>query len=90
MVVQKMLSEDEEDSEGLGTVGFFSDRMTTEALFWRLVCNLRLSPSEIDKWPLSDMRMADAYMAMQNDYKRIWSPYYDMKREYNNETGTTG
>lgn len=78
-----MLSDDEDDSSGLGQVGFLSDRMTTEALFWRLVCNLRLSPSDVDSWTLGDMRMADAYMSMQNDYKRIWSPYYDLKREEN-------
>lgn len=81
-----MLSDDEKDSEGLGQVGFFSDRMTIEALFWRLVCNLRLSPSELDTWPLSDMRMADAYMTMQNDYKRIWTPYRDMQREEEEDT----
>ena len=76
-----MLSKDEKDSKELGLVGTMSEEMLTEALFWRLVCNLRLSPSELDTWPLSDMRMADAYMTMQNDYKRIWTPYRAMQRE---------
>lgn len=80
-----MLAEDEEDSEGLGVVGTFSDEMTTEALFWRLVCNLRLSLTELDGWTLGEMRKADAYLSMQNDYKRIWSPYYDMKKENSGE-----
>lgn len=80
-VVQRMLAEDEEDSEGLGNVGFLSDRLSTEAPFWRLVCNLRFSPSELDKWTLEEMRMATAYMDMQNDYKRVWQPYFDMKKE---------
>lgn len=76
-----MLSDDEDDSEGLGVVGYFSQKMTTESLFWRVVCNLRLPLSEVDRWTLGEMRMAGAYMEMQNDYKRIWSPYYDMKKE---------
>ena len=76
-----MVEDDEKDSEGLGVVGTLSDEMTTEALFWRLVCNLRLSLKEVDSWTLGEMRKADAYMSMQNDYKRIWSPYYDLKKE---------
>ena len=76
-----MTEDDEKDSEGLGVVGTLSDEMTTEALFWRLVCNLRLSLKEVDSWTLGEMRKADAYMSMQNDYKRIWSPYYDLKKE---------
>jgi len=35
----KMLADDEEDSSELGVIGTLSDEMTTEALFWRLVCN---------------------------------------------------
>ena len=65
-----MLEKDDKTTESLGTIGTFSDRMITEALFWRLVCNLRLSPKEIDTWTIGQMRMADAYMNMQNDYKR--------------------
>lgn len=76
-----MLSKDEADSKGLGTVGTLSDDMVTEALFWRLVCNLRLSPKEIDSWKLGEMRKADAYMAMQMDYKRIWTVYYDSTKD---------
>ena len=76
-----MQSEDAEDSEGLGTVGFLSERLTTEALFWRLVCCLRLSLNEVDAWTLSEMRLAAAYLNMQNDYKRIWTPYYQMKKD---------
>ena len=76
-----MVEDDEKDSEGLGVVGTLSDEMTTEALFWRLVCNLRLSLKEVDSWTLGEMCKADAYMSMQNDYKRIWSPYNDLKKE---------
>ena len=80
-VVQKMLADDEEDSEGLGVVGYFSDRLTTEAMFWRIVCTLRLPLMEVERWTLGEMRLAVAYMQMQNDYKRIWSPYYELKKE---------
>lgn len=80
-VVQKMLADDEEDSEGLGAVGFLSQRLTTEALFWRLVCCLRVSPSELDSWTLGEMRMAAGYLDMQNDYKRIWSAFFELKKE---------
>lgn len=76
-----MVEDDEKDSEVLGVVGTLSDEMTTEALFWRLVCNLRLSLKEVDSWTLGEMRKADAYMSMQNDYKRIWTTYYNMKHE---------
>ena len=44
----EMLAKDDADSKGLGLVGTMSDEMLTEALFWRLVCNLRLSPKEIE------------------------------------------
>ena len=74
------MAKDEIDSKGLGLVGTMSDEMLTEALFWRLVCNLRLSPKEIESWTIGDMRKADSYMAMQMDYKRIWPVYYDLSR----------
>lgn len=76
-----MIQDDDKDSKELGVVGTFSDEMTTEALFWRLVCNLRLSLKEVDSWTMGEMRMADAYMSMQNDYKRIWPTYYNIKKE---------
>lgn len=79
-VVRKMLADDEEDADGLGVVGFASDTLTTEAVFWKLVVNLHLPPSEVDKWTLEEMRLASAYMDMQADYRRIWSPYFDMKK----------
>ena len=76
-----MIQDDDKDSKELGVVGTLSDEMTTEALFWRLVCNLRLSLKEVDSWTMGEMRMADAYMSMQNDYKRIWPTYYNIKKE---------
>ena len=76
-----MIQDDDKDSKELGVVGTFSDEMTTEALFWRLVCNLRLSLKEVDSWTLGEMRKADAYMSMQNDYKRIWPTYYNIQKE---------
>ena len=85
-----MVEGDAKDSEGLGVVGTLSDEMTTEALFWRLVCNLRLSLKEVDSWTLGEMRKADAYMSMQNDYKRIWSPYYDMQGKDGEEVTDNG
>ena len=69
----------------MGVVGTMSDEMITEALFWRLVCNLRLSLKEVDSWTLGEMRKADAYLTMQNDYKRIWTPYYELKRKEESE-----
>lgn len=78
-----MLADDEDDTEGLGVVGYMSDKMTSEAQFWRLVCFLRLSLSEVDKWTLGEMRMANSYLNMQNDYKRIWSSYFDLRRDTN-------
>lgn len=76
-----MTDDDKSDSEGLGVVGTMSDEMITEALFWRLVCNLRLSLKEVDSWTLGEMRKADAYLTLQNDYKRIWTTYYELKRK---------
>ena len=81
-----MLADDKEDSDGIGDVGHLSDQLRTEALFWRLVCNLRLSPKEVDKWTFGEMLLADAYMTVQNDYKRILPVYYDMKKEEEKET----
>jgi hypothetical protein len=80
-----LTDDDKSDSEGLGVVGTMSDEMITEALFWRLVCNLRLSLKEVDSWTLGEMRKADAYLTMQNDYKRIWTPYYELKRKEESE-----
>lgn len=82
-VVRKMQADDEEDSDGLGVVGYPSEQLKTEALFWRLVCSLHLPKDEIDSWTLGEMRIAVAYLDMQNDYKRIWNPYFDMKKELN-------
>lgn len=80
-----MMADDGIDSKELGVVGTMSDEMITEALFWRLVCNLRLSLKEVDSWTLGEMRKADAYLTMQNDYKRIWTPYYELKRQDESE-----
>lgn len=77
----EMLAKDEKDSKGIGLVGTMSDEMLTEALFWRLVCNLRLSPSEIDKWTIGEMRKADAFLSMQTDYKRVWPVYFEMSKD---------
>lgn len=76
-----MLSEDEDDSEGLGNIGFMSEKLKSEALFWRIVCGMHLSLQEVDSWTLDEMRCASSWMEMQNDHKRIWTPYYDMKKE---------
>lgn len=76
-----MLGKDEQDSNDLGRVGFMSEQMKTEAPFWRLVCTLRLSPKELDTWTLNEMRMADSFMAMQMDYKRIWGFFYENQRK---------
>lgn len=80
-----MMEDDGIDSKELGVVGTMSDEMITEALFWRLVCNLRLSLKEVDSWTLGEMRKADDYLTMQNDYKRIWTPYYELKRKEESE-----
>ena len=80
-----MMADDGSDSKELGVVGTMSDEMITEALFWRLVCNLRLSLKEVDSWTLGEMRKADAYLTMQNDYKRIWPTYYELKRQDESE-----
>ncbi|MBR6448354.1 MAG: hypothetical protein IKS96_07275 [Fibrobacter sp.] len=85
-----MLADDEEDEEGIGNVGHMSDLLVTEALFWRLVCNLRLSPEDVDKWTLGEMRLADAYMTMKKDYKRIYHPYLKWKEKQEQEDGTFG
>lgn len=73
-----MLNDDEEDSDGLGIVGFTSEKLSIEAMFWRIVCSLRLSLKEVDGWTLGEMRMAVAFLDMQSDYRRIWTPYFEM------------
>lgn len=80
-----MTEDDKIDSQGLGEIGTLSDEMTTEALFWRLVCNLRLSLKEVDSWTLDEMRKAGAFLSMQNDYKRAISAYSDVKKDENQE-----
>jgi hypothetical protein len=78
-----MLADDEEDAEGLGTVGNLSERLSTESMFWRLVCSLKVGKDEIDGWTLGEMRLASGYLDMQNDYKRIWPSYYELKKDNN-------
>lgn len=80
-----MVEGDAKDSEGLGVVGTLSDEMTAEAPFWRLVCNLRLSPKEVDSWSMNEMRKAGAYLSMQNDYRRAISAYCDVKKDTSQE-----
>ena len=85
-----MTEDDKTDSDGLGEIGTLSDEMTAEAPFWRLVCNLRLSLKELDSWTLGEMRMADAYMKMQNNYKRIMPVYYRMQGKDGEEVTDNG
>lgn len=76
-----MSGEDDDDAEGIGLVGMMSEKLASEAMFWRVVIGARQSLSEVDKWTLGEMRLAIAYMDMQNDYKRVWKPYYDSKKD---------
>lgn len=67
-----MAAEDDRDSADLGEIGRMGGRLAEEHMFWRLVCTLRLPPSEVDGWTLPEMRTACAYLDMSNDYRRVW------------------
>ena len=76
-----MLSDDEDDSDGIGEVGFLSETLSTEYIFWRIVCSIGFPIREVETWTLGEMRLAISFQTMQNDYKRIWQPYFEMKNE---------
>lgn len=76
-----MKVEDDRDQEALGVIGHMSRRLAREREFWRIVCALNLPPSEVDKWPLRDIRLCNAYLDMQSDYKRAFPVMYDILRE---------
>ena len=50
-------------------------------MFWNLVVNLRLSPSELDTWTLDEMRKATALLDMRQDYKSAWNAFYDVEKK---------
>lgn len=79
--VQRMAQQDDEDCARLGKVGNMSDRMSSEILFWRVVCSGGFSLREVDRWTLDEMRLAAGFNRMQSDYKRLWNTFYDVNRE---------
>ena len=75
-----MLQDDARDEDELGEIGHFSEKIAGEAMFWRLVCTIHMPPAELDRWTLGEMRSANAFLNMQQDYKRAWSSLYEMRR----------
>ena len=47
-------------------------------MFWNIVVNLRMPPSEVDSWTLEEMRKATAVMDMKQDFKSAWNAFYDV------------
>lgn len=83
-IVQRMLDIDGDESDEMGDVGKLSPKLSSELLFWKLVCTLHLSLKEVDSWTLDEMRLAAAFGQMTSDNKRLWSTFYDVRREENN------
>ena len=73
-----MLSSRQKDFNDLGIIGHLSQAVEDEYMFWNLVVNLRLSPSELDTWTLDEMRKATALLDMRQDYKSAWNAFYDV------------
>ncbi|SHL42471.1 hypothetical protein SAMN05720470_10847 [Fibrobacter sp. UWOV1] len=73
-----MLTSRQNDFNDLGLIGHLSQAVEDEYIFWNLVVNLRLSPSELDTWTLDEMRKATALLDMRQDYKSAWNAFYDV------------
>lgn len=76
-----MLSSRQKDFNDLGIIGHLSQAVEDEYMFWNLVVNLRLSPSELDTWTLDEMRKATALLDMRQDYKSAWNAFYDVEKK---------
>lgn len=76
-----MLSSRQNDFNVLGIIGHLSQAVEDEYMFWNLVVNLRLSPSELDTWTLDEMRKATALLDMRQDYKSAWNAFYDVEKK---------
>ncbi len=76
-----MLTSRQKDFNDLGIIGHLSQAVEDEYMFWNLVVNLRLSPSEIDTWTLDEMRKATALLDMRQDYKSAWNAFYDVEKK---------
>jgi hypothetical protein len=76
-----MLSSRQKDFNDLGIIGHLSQAVEDEYMFWNLVVNLRLSPSEIETWTLDEMRKATALLDMRQDYKSAWNAFYDVEKK---------
>lgn len=72
-----MLSSRQNDIRCIGNIGKLSEEIEDEYIFWNIVVKLRLSPSEVDKWTLDEMRKANAVMDMQQDYKSAFRVLYE-------------
>jgi hypothetical protein len=68
-----------------------SDGLRSEYQFWRIVRDLKLSPESVDRWTLHDIRRANAFLDMSQDYKSAWHAFYEVKAELNaGEDNVTG
>lgn len=76
-----MLTSRQKDFNDLGIIGHLSQAVEDEYMFWNLVVNLRLSPSELDTWTLDEMRKATALLDMRQDYKSAWNAFYDVEKK---------
>lgn len=59
----------------IGKVGHLSEDLQTEWPFWRLVLDLKLSITEVDKWSLNEVYRANALLDMQDDYEDAMNAY---------------
>lgn len=73
-----MLTTRQRDFNNLGMIGHLSDSVEDEYMFWNIVVNLKMSPSEVDNWTLEEMRKATAIMDMRQDFKSAWNAFYDI------------
>lgn len=74
-----MSEEDDSDADSIGEILILNEQMSTELLFWQLVCSLHLPLAEIDSWTLGEMRKAKAVLDMKSTYKRAWQTYFERK-----------
>lgn len=69
---------------GPGTIGKMGGSMSAHFVFWRIVKELGVQPSEVERMSFDLMMEAVAYIDMRHDYKNAWEEYYDLEQRMKN------
>ena len=66
--------------KGPGTIGKMGGNLSAHFVLWRIVKEMGLNLSEVERMTFDQMMEAVGYIDMTHDYRDAWDEYYKMQR----------